>query len=142
MAVLWTISGSCCDILCTLSLSLVTEPWNCTRADPTWSSVDLLDRSDSKNLIRGSAEHTLGGVWVLVLHQKAKNILLAAHVSGVSTVPVAATYALYSGLDFTRTLNVVPKYRYMVDAPDTRACGPTALPSGSRCLQSNNLLLL
>ena len=72
MAALWTISGSCCDILCTsdlstvnplqlsgfslisgftwpfprVTLSLVTQPWDCTRADPTWSSVDLLDLSD------------------------------------------------------------------------------------------------
>ena len=57
--------------------------------------MDLLDRSDSKTLNCCSAEQTLEGLWVLVLHQKARNVLLTAHVSGVSTAPVAATYALY-----------------------------------------------
>ena len=57
-----------------------------------------------------------------VLHQKATNVLLATHVSGVSTAPVAATYVLYLGPDFTLTLNALPKYTYMVDAPDIGAC--------------------
>ena len=120
MAALWTISGSCCGFLCSsdwssvnplqlpgfwlipgftwpfplVILSPVTHPWDRTRTDPTWSSVDLLDRSDSKTLRCCSAENTLQGLWVLVLHQKARNVLLAAHVLGVSTAPVAAAYAL------------------------------------------------
>ena len=133
MAALWTISGSCCDFFCTsdwsnvnplqlpgfwpipgftwpfplVTLSLVTQPSDCTITDPTWSSVDLLDRSDSKTLHCCSAERTLQGLWVLVLHQKARNVLLTAHVLGVSTAPVAATYALYWGQDSTPTLNVL-----------------------------------
>ena len=67
---------------------------------------------------------------MLVLHQKAKSVLLAAHVSGVSTAPVAATYALYWGLDFTPTLNVLPRYTYMVDAPDREACTGLQCPAG------------
>ena len=144
MAALWTISGSCCDFLCTsywssvnplhlpdfwaipgftwpfplVTLSLVTQPWNCRRTDPTWSSVDLLDRSDSKTLNCRSAKQ---GLWVLV-HQKARNVLLTAHVSGVSTAPVTATYALYWGLDSTPTPNVLPKYTHMVGAPHMGAC--------------------
>ena len=135
MAALWTISGSCCDFLCTsdwssvnplqlpgfwpipgitwpsslVTLSLVTQPCDCTRTDPTWSSVDLVDRSDSETLNCCSAKHTLEGVWVLVLHQKARNILFTAHVSGVSTASVAAIYALCGGLDSSPTPNVLPK---------------------------------
>ena len=59
---------------------------------------------------------------MLVLHQKARNALLTAHVLGLSTAPVAATYALYWGLDSTPTLNVLPKYTYMADAPHMGAC--------------------
>ena len=59
---------------------------------------------------------------MLVLHQKARNVLLTAHVSGVSTAPVAATYALYWGLDSSPTPNVLPKYTYMVGASHNRAC--------------------
>ena len=103
-------------------LSLSTEPWDCTRTDPTWSSVDLLDQDDSTTLHCCSAQQTLQGPWVLVLHQKARNVLLTAHVLGVSTAPVAATYALYWGLDSTPTLNVLPKYTYMVGAPHMGAC--------------------
>ena len=65
--------------------------------------MDFLDRSDSKTLHCGSAEQTLQGLWVLVVHQKARSVLLTAHVLGVSTAPVAATYALYWGLDSTPT---------------------------------------
>ena len=148
MAALWTISGGFCDLLCTsdwssvnplqlpgfwpipgftwpfslVTLYLVTQPWDCTRTDPPWSSVDLLDQSDSKTLNCCSAEQTLQGLWVLVLHQKARSVLLTAHVLGVSTTPVAATYALYWGLDCTPTLNVLPKYTYMVRAPHMGAC--------------------
>ena len=57
-----------------------------------------------------------------VLHQKARNFLLTAHVSVVSTAPVVATYALYWGLDPTPTLNVLPKYTCMVVAPHMGAC--------------------
>ena len=148
MAGLWTISGSCCDFLCTsdwsslnplqlpgfwlipgftwpfylVTLSLVSQPWDCTRTDLTWSSVDLLDRSDSKTLHCCSAEQTFQGLWVLVLPQKARNVLLTAQVLGVSTAPLAATYVLYWGLDSTPTLNVLPKYTYMVGAPHMGAC--------------------
>ena len=148
MAALWTISGICCDFLCTsdwfslsplqlpgfgpipgftwpfplVTLSLVTKPWNCTRTDPTWSSVDLLDRSDSKTLHCCSADQSLKGLWVLVLHQKARNALLTAHVLGVSTARVAATYARYWGLDSNLTLSVLPKYTYMVGDPHLGAC--------------------
>ena len=148
MAALWTISGRCCAFLCAsdwssvnplqvpgfwpipgftrpfplVTLSLVTQPRNCTRTDPTWSSVDPLNRSDSETLHCCSAEHTPQGLWVLVLHQKARNVPLTAHVLGVSGAPVAATYALYWGLHSTPTLNVVPKYTYMVGAPHMGAC--------------------
>ena len=84
--------------------------------------MDLLDRSDSKKLHCCSAEQTLQGLWVFELHQKARNGLLTAHVSGVSTAPVAAAYALYCGLDSTPTPNVLPKYTYMVGAPHMGAC--------------------
>ena len=84
--------------------------------------MDLLDPSDSRTLHCCSAEQTLRGLWVLVLHQKARNLLLTAHVLGVSTAPVASTYALYWGLDSTLTLNVLPKYTYMVGAPHMGAC--------------------
>ena len=57
-----------------------------------------------------------------MLHKKARNVPLTAHVSGVSTAPVAATYALYWGLDFTPTLNVLLKYTHMVGAPHMGAC--------------------
>ena len=59
---------------------------------------------------------------MLVLHHKARKVLLTAHVLGVSTAPVAVTYALYWGLDSTPTLNVLPKYTYMVGAPHMGAC--------------------
>ena len=59
---------------------------------------------------------------MLVLHQKARNVLLTAHVLGVSTARVAATYALYGGLDSTPTLGVLPKYTYMVAALHMGAC--------------------
>ena len=148
MTALWSISGSCCNILFTsdwssvhplqlpgfwripgftwpfplVTLSLVTQPWDCTRTDPTWSSVDLLDRSVSKTLHCCSAEQTLQGLWVFVLRQKPRNVLLTAHVLGVSTAPVAATQPLQWGLDSTPTLNVPPKYTYMVGAPHMEAC--------------------
>ena len=108
MAALWTISGRCCDFLCTsdwssvnplqlpgfwpipgftwpfplVTLSLVTQPWDCTRTDPTSSSVDLLNRYDSKTLHCRSAQQTLQGLWVLVLHQKARNVLLTSPCVG------------------------------------------------------------
>ena len=148
MAALWTNSRSCCDFLCTsdwcsvtplqlpgfwpisgftcpyplVTLSLVIQPWDCTRTDPTWSSVDLPGRSDSMRLHCCSAEQTLQGLWVLVLHQKARNVILTAHVLGVSTAPVAATCAVYWGLDSTPTINVLPNYTYMVGAPHMGAC--------------------
>ena len=59
---------------------------------------------------------------MLVLHQKARNVLLTAHVSAVFTAPVAATYARYQGLDYTQTLNVLPNYTYIVGAPHMGAC--------------------
>ena len=59
---------------------------------------------------------------MLVLHQKARNVLLTAHVLGMSTAPVAAPYALCWGLNSTPTLNVLPKYTYMVGAPHMGAC--------------------
>ena len=74
--------------------------------------------------------YSLEGLWVLVLHQKTKNVLLGAHVSGVPTAPVAAAYALYLGLDFTPTLNVLPKYTYMDGAPDRVACSGLHYPAG------------
>ena len=84
--------------------------------------MDLLDQSDSKTLHCCSAEQTLQGLWVLVLHQKARNTLLTAHVLGVFAATVAATYALYWRLDSTPTPNVLPKYTYMVDASHMGAC--------------------
>ena len=84
--------------------------------------MDLVDQSDSKTLNCCSAEETLQGLWLMVLHQKARHVLLTAHVSGVCTAPVAATYALYWGLDSTPTPNVPPKYTYMVGAPHMGAC--------------------
>ena len=59
---------------------------------------------------------------MLVVHQKARNVLISAHALGVSTAPLAATYALYWGLDSTPTLSVLPNYTYMVDAPHMGAC--------------------
>ena len=84
--------------------------------------MDLLVWSDSKTLNCCSAEQTLEGLWVLGLQQKARNALLTVHVSGVSTAPVAATYALYWGLDSTLAPNVLPKYTYRVGAPHMEAC--------------------
>ena len=92
--------------------------------------MDFLDRSDSKTLDCCSAEWGLQGLWVLVLHQKARNALLGAHVFGVSTASVAATYALYWGLESTPTLRVLPKYTYMVGAPHMGACTGTHYPAG------------
>ena len=66
--------------------------------------MDLLDSSDSKTSHCCSAEQSLWGLWVLVLHQKARNVLLTAHVLGVSTASMAAIYALYWGIDSTPTL--------------------------------------
>ena len=67
---------------------------------------------------------------MLVLHQKARSVLLTAHLLGVSTAPVAATYALYWGLDSTPTLNVVPKYTHMVGAPHMGGCTRLDYPAG------------
>ena len=121
MAAVWTISGRCCDLLCpsdwsrvnqlqlpgfwpisgfawpysVVTLSLATQPCDCTRTDLTWSSVDFLDWSASTSLKCCSAEQTLEGLWVLLLNQKARDVLLTAHMSGMSPVSVAATYAPY-----------------------------------------------
>ena len=112
-----------------VALSLFTEPWDCTRTDPTWSSVALLDRADSKTLHYCRKGQVLRDPRVLVLHQKARNVLLTAHVSGVSTATVAATYALYRALDSTPTLNVLPKYTYVVVAPHMKACTSLHYPA-------------
>ena len=84
--------------------------------------MDLVDRADSKTLHCCRKGQILKGLWVLVLHQKARNVLLTAHVPGLSTAPVAETYTLYWGVDSTPTLNVLPKYAYMVGAPHMGAC--------------------
>ena len=57
-----------------------------------------------------------------MLHQMARKDLLTAHLLELSAAPVAATYALYWGLDSSLTLNALPKYTYKVGAPHTGAC--------------------
>ena len=79
--------------------------------------MDRLDRVDCKTVHCCTKGQILKGHWVLVLHLKARNVLFRAHVSGVSTAGVAATYALYWGLDCSVTLIVLPKYTCMVGAP-------------------------
>ena len=86
-------------------------------ANPPWSSVDLLDQSDSTTLHCCSAEQTPQGLWVLVLHQKARNVLLTAHVFRGVHRPSGCNLRTILG-----SQDVLPKHTYMVGAPHMGAC--------------------